>query len=91
MSAKPELTRCADQRAEPALTISAVIVKASAGLCTRVARKTPIPAAPRVPRVWKSAAAAISRRNPAHYRVNRQPESSRTPGQGVDGRCRGPP
>ena len=46
ISPKPILTSKADQRVEPARNMSDVIVKASAGLCTRVAIKTPRPALP---------------------------------------------
>ena len=64
ISPNPRLTRCTNQRADPPRTISVEIVSASAGLCTRVASNTPIPAAPSPRCSWKSAATALARATP---------------------------
>ena len=60
MRAKPKLTRRVDRRVDPPRSMSEVIVKASAGLCTSVAMNTPRPALPRPARTLKSAATALA-------------------------------
>ena len=51
MSPKPTLTSKADHRVDPARNMSDVIVKASAGLWTKVATKTPRPVFPNPVRI----------------------------------------